>query len=367
MKKSVKDFLAASGIVAAATLGAGIFSLPYVFLKSGWLAGFLYLALLSAAIIFAHRLHFAVLEKESGSGHLLGLTKKLWGKGAFTLAVFAILGGLILGLTGQLVLGARFITILVPGFSGYAMAIFWFAATFPLIFPPKRLLEIEIWGAAGVAVVALLIFFLAPAPFKIFSGAPLVSSNIFLPFGPILFALAGWTAVQPLYEARRKKYENFSPKKVLIFGTLAVVLLYAAFVLGVFGTAGSVSVDSVSGLSGTPQTLVALLGLLSLLGTYRLIAVEVKNSITSDMRQPQWFGFFIAVLGPVLLVFAGLNNFLTIVGLAGGVFIATEYLLIILNAKKILNLGGSRKVLANLAIAVFLLGAIYELYYFFRP
>ena len=60
---TIKRFWLEAGLVAAATIGAGMFSLPYVFHEAGWLLGIFYTAVLSAAVIIAHLLYLRVLEE----------------------------------------------------------------------------------------------------------------------------------------------------------------------------------------------------------------------------------------------------------------------------------------------------------------
>lgn len=93
----LKSFVKEAGLAAAATIGAGVFALPYVFLAAGWFTGLFYLLIFSAIVVSAHALYFRVLEKVKERNRLLGLSRGYLGRLGFGVGLFVILGGLDLG------------------------------------------------------------------------------------------------------------------------------------------------------------------------------------------------------------------------------------------------------------------------------
>ena len=67
---------------------------------------------------------------------------------------------------------------------------------------------------------------------------------------------------------------------------------------------------------------------------------------------------------PLILIWLGFNNFLETVGLVGGVFLAFQYLLIVLVSRKVLALKGFKRIVSDLVILIFALAIVYEIYYF---
>src|SRR5271170_2025604 len=102
MSPSSKNFLKIAAILAAATIGDGIFALPYVFKESGWLLGLFYLALLTAIVVVAHVVYLKTLEQVDEQERLLGLTKKYLGNWGFAAGFFSIVAGLLLSLVAIL-------------------------------------------------------------------------------------------------------------------------------------------------------------------------------------------------------------------------------------------------------------------------
>ena len=193
-------------------------------------------------------------------------------------------------------------------------------------------------------------------------GSPV--GDWFFPFGHVLFALAGWTAVYPLYEVSKKRKNLIYP---LLFGTGVSVVIYLFFVLGVTSGASSITPDAISGLTDWPKwqiDLLAVLGLFAIWTSYGPIGLEIRNSFEKDLRVPRSVSFSAVLFVPLILIWLGFNNFLETVGLVGGVFLAFQYLLIVLVSRKVLALKGFKRIVSDLVILIFALAIVYEIYYF---
>jgi len=193
-----------AGLVAAATVGDGIFALPYVFQQAGWLLCLCYMAALAGLVVLAHSVYLSTLEKVGEKERLLGLARIYLGEGGFWAGLIAIVLGLLLTLLAYLLLGTQFIHLALPMLrERYAFAAFWAFISIPLFLDNRRAVDLEIFGIIATIVVVFTIFITA-LPHVVFAGIPAINAkNIFLPFGVILFALAGWTSIEPVYETRK--------------------------------------------------------------------------------------------------------------------------------------------------------------------
>mgnify|MGYP001618537979 FL=1 len=365
-----KERWGSAGILAATTLGAGIFALPYIFKESGWLTGLFYLAALSGIVIFTHFLYWQTFAKVGEKKRLLGLTEKYLGNAAGLFAFVVIVAGLILTLVVYLILASHFLKLIFPHTSEVAgVFIFWILASLPIIFKLRWFAGFELLGALFMTAIIIFIFLSAGNLTAGFSNIAAINfKNIFLPFGPILFALAGWTAIEPLFEYEKKAGRiNSSPLAILFLGTGVVAALYLLFTFGILGSSPEVAPDTVSGLINWPVWKLGLLGLLGIFAiwtSYVPIAREIRNILERDAGWPTILGFCFVLFTPPLLIMFGLNNFLAVVGLVGGVFLSLQYLLIVLVAKKATNLGRAARFFANLSATIVILAAIYEIYHF---
>jgi amino acid permease len=357
-------FWKVAGILAAATVGDGIFALPFVFLQSGWFLGLVYLGVLGAIIVGAHVVYFKTLEKLGERERLLGLARKYFGAGGFWIGFAAIVVGLLLTLVAYLILGTLFIQLGFPNLPpALPLAVFWIFMIGVAILPDGRVTALELAGILGTTIVILLIFVTA-LPHVSFDGSPLVNpQNFFLPFGAILFSLAGWTGIEPAYESRRRGRRT-GTWLALATGTIFAAILYALFAAGVLGTAPHITPDTISGLGDWPawkRDIVAALGLLAVATVSMPITREIKNSLEKDLHWNKTGSRALIIFFPIVCVLAGFNNFLTVVGLVGGVFLSTQYLLIISVGRRALALSPAKKFALDAIAVVFIVGAIYQI------
>lgn len=358
-------FWKVAGIVTAATVGDGVFALPFVFYQAGWLISLFYLVTLSATIVVAHAVYFKTLEKVGEKERLLGLARKHFGASGFWIGFAAIIVGLLLTLVAYLILGSQFIRLGFPGLpASVPLIIFWVFMVAIVVMNDGRVVDLELLGILFTSVVIALIF-LTALPAVAFEGAPLINwGNAFLPFGAVLFSLAGWTSIEPAYESQKRLSRRRSSWYSLAFGTLFAALLYIMFAAGVLGTASHITPDTISGLADWPawkRDIVALLGLLAVATVTMPISREIKNSLEKDLKWDKGWSRALIIFFPIACVLAGLNNFLVVVGIVGGVFLSTQYLLIISVGRRVLALSFEKKLLLDIVAVVFASAAIYQI------
>jgi hypothetical protein len=364
----LKNFLKIAAILAAATVGDGVFALPYVFQQSGWLLGIFYLALLTAIVVIAHLAYLKTLERVNEEERLLGLTKKYLGSWGFGMGFFSIVAGLILSLVAILILGARFTALLFPAMPALAALIsFWLFFALPLLLKGGRVVKLELLGIFCTSAIIILVFAVA-WPNVSFGSAPAVNTaNAFLPFGVILFALAGWTGIEPAYWIRKKEKIKGSSEAAIAAGTVFSSLLYILFVLGILGSATAITPDTFSGITGWPiweRTVLFLLGLLAVWTVSMPISREIKNALEKDLKWNSFTVKSLILFTPLILVLLGFNNFLVVVGFVGGLFLSLQYFLIAMVGRRVLELTALKKFTLDLIAAIFIIAAVYEIYYF---
>ncbi len=354
-------------LMTATTVGAGLFALPYVFAQTGWLLSGAYLAVLAAAVAFVHGLYLEVVRNENEKPRLLTLIEKHYGRNARLGGLVIILGGLTLTLLAYLILSRVLIALFLPGYENAGLWAFWLLSSLPVLFRVRRLMWAEAAGGLGMLALILWVFGkgLASHAFHV----PVWNwEYVFLPLGPVLFALAGWTAVEPSAEyARRAGLSLKEAGTGLRLGTLGAALLYALFVAGISGAGGAITPDTVQGLSGwlpLEAALVAVLGLFAVWTSYVPMGLEMKRISENDLGWSKlWSGILVFCLPPALFLL-GLDDFLKVIGLVGGVFLAGEYIYILLVARRALRLPANRARLTLILVLLFALAAVYEVYYF---
>jgi len=345
MRIMYKNYLLPIGLLSAAIIGAGIFSLPFVFKAAGLSTGFFYLALTAFVYVFIHLMYADVILRTPGEHRFVGYTKILLGEIPSWLAIWMVIIEMIFVLTIYLVLSASFGNLLFSSKTGLEIVlIFWFLGSAAVFLSLKRIALFEFLITGGIIGIIILIFILG---FKSVFGLSAADFTLnvekaILPLSPILFALAGRAAIPAITGYFKGNPDiNRLVKKVIIFGTIIPAIVYALFIFGIISLTPNVTEDAVSGLVGYVPAFVlifiGILGLISLWSSYIIIGVDIEQSLEDDLRLAPFWRFLIVIAGPLLIYFFGFKQFLPLVSFVGGIFIALEGFFIIsmwLRAKK---------------------------------
>lgn len=339
-----KNVILPAGLLAGTIIGAGIFALPFVFEKAGTLTGLFYLVIFGVVFTLIHLMYAEVILKTEGNHRFPGYARIYLGNFGFRSTILTTVIGMIITLTIYLILSVSFINLIKPtnfnavGFPN--ILFFWLLGSAAIFLEIRRLAFLESLITGGIIVIVLIIAgyglnFLD----KINTASIFNIQNIFLPYGAVLFALAGRTAIPTVINYFQKTNQPPSGvKKPVILGTLAPALVYLLFVFGILGLSGVVSEDAVSGLIGhVPDlilTLIGIFGLISLWSSYIVIGLDVKNTLRYDLKFPKILAGLAVIFSPLILFLLGFQNFLAMIGLVGGIFIALEGIFIVLMWRK---------------------------------
>jgi amino acid permease len=358
------------GILAGATIGAGVFSLPYIATLTGWPVFFIYLAVLGVFVGGAHLLYWKVLAADGTEVHLVGLSKKYLGPGLARLALIIVLFGLLFTLSIYILLGGRFLARVFPLSLDLAYIVFWLAVSIPLVMNLRRFIRVELFVTALMVIAVLTIVF--TQHFSIQSLPTSLHTDLFFPFAPILFALAGWTALEPMVARYRQLSPSSSPKRgpgagaIIAIGTLSIAVIYALFAIGIASVSTQATADTFSGLGVLPPWYLVLLfifGLCAIVTSYLPMSQELRNALVSDLKWPASLAVPGVLFMPYILILVGLDNLIVLIELVGGVFLSLQYLIILFVARRALQLHGFRRFALDVLAAAFFLAIAYQFYY----
>lgn len=371
-----KNVILPASILAGTIIGAGIFALPYTFYKAGLIPSLFYLIFFSCVFILINLMYADVITRTGGKHRFAGYARIYLGKLSEWIAVFSSIIGMILILTIYLIISVKFIKLVAPDISIiYSVIIIWALGSLGVFLNIKKLSLIEFITNGGIVAIIIVTFFYGTKNLGNIASVPLLDiSGLFLPYGIILFSLTGRVAIPAIVGYFTN---NNQPAKMvirpIIYGTLASAFLYLLFVIGILGISPTPSDDSVSGLIGKIPNLalillVGLLGLVSLWNTYIVIGRDIKKSLNYDLKLPNILAGVITIFTPLILYFSGLQNFIRLVELVGGIFIGLEGIFIVLMWLKTKNIDSKEKILSRinpiinyLLILIFIGGIIYEI------
>jgi amino acid permease len=331
-----RRFLLATGLLAGTIIGAGIFSLPYVFSQVGLLTGAIFLGIFSVVYYYIHRMYAELCLTRDERHNFISLAESYMSRPAAVFASFSILIELIFVLAVYLVLIPSFSELVLPGSGALALVLFWILGS---LFIFVRLDILGVAESFDVLGILCIVFSIGVAGglsrITVPALQPLTAAAFFLPFGPLLFSLSGRPAIpEVVAEHRRAAAEGhpFSLAKAIGWGTALPALLYLGFSLAVLRISPDASPDALSGLTMLPRSLMALLGgvgIVTLWTSYFMIGLNVKDILRFDLKLGRFAAGALVVVLPLMLYAMGFQHFLEAVSFTGGVFLGLEGLFVI--------------------------------------
>lgn len=355
-----------AGILASLIVGAGMFSLPHVFIRSGIVYGFIALLFFTWVSISLASRYAKIIDINDVDKRFAGYAERYLGKKGYITSLVFTLFGILLTLTIYIALAPSFLSLIFPGISGLILAmIFWIICTAIVFLGVKNSSAVSL--IVFSAMTAIIIFFGIFALIR--EGVSNVSVitlfdpvNFFLPFGPLLFALSGRAALSAMRESyKHNEYSLLKFIKSIHLGVIISSLIYIIFITTIIILSKQgVAPDSVTGIMGLPLwglITIGVLGILAILDSYVLLGMEFIGVLTKDTNISKIIAYILLTFIPIIIYFVGAGNFLIFIGIAGGIFIAAESIMVILMGRR--AFGHTRS--DWLLIGVFVLGILYEL------
>ncbi|MDP1706305.1 MAG: aromatic amino acid transport family protein [bacterium] len=323
-----KDSFLGVVLLASTIIGAGIFSLPFIFSQIGLLAGLAYLLFFTFVYGLVHLMYARILEKENSDHQFFYLAHKYFPRIFANFASLVIVGDLIFTLLVYLVLAPAFFQFIWPTSWLVLVLIFWLVSSIFIFVRSKVMAWADLISILSMIGIIGLIFWVGRGQVLEISWFQKFDPVLFLlPFGPLLFSLSGRPAIHKIMELRNKAVGSFPLKSVIFWGTAIPSFIYLFFIVSVLRLQPTPSEDVFSSLSFLPPAFLLALGLmgfLSLWDSYFMIGANLKDLLQFDLRYPKWLVYILVLFLPLGLYFIGLQDFLLVIGLAGGIFLALE-------------------------------------------
>ncbi len=378
----MKKFFYALAVLCGTIIGVGLFGLPYVASKTGFWILILYFLVLGAIVYFLHLLFSEVCLRTRGKQRLPGYAEKYLGKWGKRISFFSVVSSLYGALLAYIIVGGKFLHSLFSSWLGgqalwYAIVFFVFGALF-IFFGIRSIAPFELW-MLGLFFVILIIFFVFGSPQIEIQNLTISGklSNLFLPYGVVLFSLWGIPLIPELEDILGKKKKLM--KKVCLSGVWLAVLTYLLFIVLILGVCGSSTTEeALIGLESFLGRRVVAFGLtfgvLTCFTSFLTLGLTLKKVFWYDFKIPKNTSFVLACFIPLLAYILGLSSFIKVVSVTGGVMLAINGILVILMHRKAKKLGDDvpaysisyPKAISYFLILLFVLGIIYEIFYFIR-
>ena len=362
-------YLAALSTTVGTIVGGGILALPYAIEKSGFFEGISLLVLVGFASILI-TMYTGELSSHFKKLHQLPvIISKYTGKRLRVLIlifqVLTIYGAQIAYLTG-----IALVMVFLFHLSYAISVLLVFLLTLPLIYKGYKLVEdaetplLFIKIALIVAAALSVLTIVKDANFYSYN-----ITNLFGPFGIILFSFTGYTVIPEVKEELGgiKKLTS-----VIVISYIISILLYVFFSFAFVGAFGhSVSTVATDGIHSVYyELLFSLTTLFLLLTPYIALSLVLADSFTYDFGIGRKPGMFLSLAAPFAIAFFDFN-FESILDVTGGIFISLLAMLILFavfierrrkGKKRIKYLVPGGISLIVFTFAVMLLGLAYTIY-----
>lgn len=366
-----KTFQAVAALVGT-TIGAGIFGLPFVIAKIGFLPGMVYLLVLGALTLVLNLGYGEVILRTPGDRQLAGYARIYLGKWGRKIAVFAHLLTLYGALLAYFVkIGEFFSFIFGFGPPVYWSGVFLLLVALALFHGLRAVSLIEEFLVIFLLGLIVLLGAVGIREINLSNFTGFNSEFLFLPYGVILFALSGASVIPEMEEILRKERRGLF--KAIIVGTLVPLVFYFLFVGLVVGVCGDLtSDDAVMGLvrflPPWVGVLGAFLGILTMGTSFLTLGYVLRELYFRDFGWPKSVSWFLVCLGPPVFYFLGAKNFIQIIGATGSLMGGLTGILIAMMFLKAKKLGKQKPALAlspprflvYFLVLVFLLGIVWQ-------
>jgi len=383
MINSLKKIIYPVAIISGTIIGVGLFSLPYIASKTGYLVMLGYFLVLGAIAIVIHIIFGELSLATPDFKRLPGFAKVHLGEWAKKITMFSTVFGISGAILAYLIVGGEFLnSLLSPIFGGSASfySYLYFSLGAALIFfGIKAIAKIELWSLILFFLILFAIFlrgnhlisannFIAfPLNFK--TGFKL--SDLFLPYGPILFSLWGAALIPEAEEMLREDKKLL--KKVIIIATIIPIIISLFFIYLIWGITGPLTTESAltglkAYLSNGIVSMALFLGFLVTFTSFVALGLTLKKILWYDFKMKKNLAWFLTCFIPLGLFIMGFKSFIYVIGLVGAVAIGIDGSLILLMYRNLMLKKGEIKksLLVFPLIFVFVFGIIYELIYFFK-
>jgi len=378
IKSARGNFFYAITVLIGMIIGAGVFGIPYVVAQAGFTVGLFYLILLGGAVMLMHLFYGEIILRTNQEHQLIGYAAKYLGGWAKKIATLTVLFEYYGSLLAYIIIGGNFLMILLGRFLG-GHEIIWAAVFFVvgagLIFCGLKTVVKNELLLTGLLLLSLAAVLLSGLPQISFENLKTVNFNkFFLPYGVILFSLAGSAAIPGVRRVMVGQEKKI--KKVIIWGTLIPIIFYLFFALVVVGITGSgTTEEAIDGLipylGDWVVSVGAIFGILAVLTSFLVLGLGLEGIFHNDYRIKKRAAFSLALFVPFLVYLLGFKSFIFIIGSIGALASGIDGIITVLiyfKAKKAGDRQPEYQIKTGvfwgwLLILIFSLGFIYQLIY----
>lgn len=327
------SFWQAVSLIISGTIGAGVLGLPFAVAQIGILPGIVAMVSIGLLLMGVNMMVGWVSMQRDTPMQIVGLAAQYLGLPGKILASIAFYG-LLFGV--QLIYLVGMSEVLQTFFPwsqlGYA-TICWCVGSYLCYKGMKTVKTVELLLTLGIFAVVIYIIAMSAPNMTASAFSHVKWSEIFMPFGVLLFAFQGATTIPEAYSVIKNRKKDFF--KAIAYAYMCIIALYVLFSVFVVGvTAENTTQIATIGLGNALGPSMHIIGnifaLLTMATSYILVGQSLKDSLTWDLNLNSKTGLLLCIVVPIVLFSIAPKSFITIIDIVGGIFAGSLILLMLL-------------------------------------
>lgn len=297
MKPEEKKLLVAISIIVGTCIGAGVLGIPYIAAQSGFFVTMAYILVVGAIIFLVNMYLGEVSLRTKGHHQIVGYAEKYIGKKGLVLTQFAFIFGIYSAIIAYLFGVGESLSFLIIGNIDKALPLAILFGIFMSVLlwrGFKSLKRFEELGVTAVLFLLIIIILMFIRDTNINNLMTFNLSNIFLPFGVVLFSLLSFHAIPEVKIVLSKNRKLM--KEALFFGTLIPIVFYILFTLVVVGFKGAMTPEIATFALGP---IFVILGIFTMFTSYLALGFALEENLKYDEKMKRKNAWIISSIIPI--------------------------------------------------------------------
>jgi len=284
-------------------IGAGFLGIPYVIAKSGFAIGLVHMVVISFMMLIINLIMGEIILSTNKIHHIPGYTSKYLGIKTKLFVFLISIFGLYAALTAYLLGEGDSLSFIFTGAINYSFIagiVFWLLVAFISFRGIRSFKKIEPLAVIAVFVVILILGVVNFDKIDVSNLATVNTSFMFFPFGVVLFAFLGISAIPEMKRVLISHTKLL--KRAIIIGSLIPLVVYIIFAIIVLGLHGTEIAEVATMSLGK---VVTLLGIFTMFTAFLALNLALQDTFRFDFSLgfiPAWVLATVVPLGLFILV-----------------------------------------------------------------
>lgn len=331
-KFRVAPWVHASGVLFSTIVGAGVLGLPFVVSRVGVALGLLYIGAIGVFMCIMHLVVAEIVIRTRRHFQLSGLVGKYLGRWAAGIMAVIFLG-LHVGAMIAYIIGEGESLSQIIGGAPLGWSLFFFViGTLVIARGVRTIARFDLWmSVATVAVIAVIVVLAMPHATQ-WSFAPVITTSLLLPYGVLLFAFHGTSAMPELEMIVGSDARAL--RRAVIVGSVIPIVLYATFAVIVVAVTGASTSDiatiELGRVVGPRMILIGnIFAVVAMSSSFVTIGQALRRSFQWDLGVPPLGALLLAVGLPLAIFLLGARQFISVIAVVGATCGTIEIILLL--------------------------------------